>query len=185
MAARVATGKAVVPRLVKAIGGKDVPVPEPESLGLDGSILRAVRDGMSGVMNTAQGTGYGSRIVDVTMLMGGKSGTAQVRNISATERETGVVANSDLPWKQRDHALFVAFAPVEAPRYAVAVLVEHGGGGSAVAGPIARDALLRVMTGGMPPLDAYPANQRARMETLLNELKLRSPDGSAPLASKA
>ena len=185
MAARIATGKTVVPRIVKSVGGKDVPVPVPESLGLDGSMLRAVRDGMSGVMNSERGTGYGSRIVDVTMLMGGKSGTAQVRNISATERETGVVANNDLPWKLRDHALFVAFAPVEAPKYAVAVLVEHGGGGSAVAGPIARDALLRVMTGGIPPLEAYPANQRARMETLLNELKLRSPDGTAPVASKA
>ena len=185
MAARVATGKAVVPRIVKAIGGKEVPVVEAESLGLDGSMLRAVRDGMSAVMNTQHGTGYGSRVVDVSMMLGGKSGSAQVRNISVTERETGVVANSDLPWRLRDHALFVAFAPVEAPRYAVAVLVEHGGGGSAVAGPIARDALLRVMTGGIPPLEAYPANQRARMETLLNELKLRSPDGTAPVAGKA
>jgi penicillin-binding protein 2 len=185
MTARLATGTAVVPRVVKAIGGKELPVAPAESLGLDGSILRAVREGMSEVMNNSRGTGYGSRTVDVSMLMGGKSGTAQVRNISAAERETGVVANNDLPWKFRDHALFVAFAPVEAPRYAVAVLVEHGGGGSAVAGPIARDALLRVLSGTTPPLEAYPANQRARMETLLNELKLRSPDGTRPLAGKA
>jgi len=51
--------------------------------------------------------------------------------------------NEDLPWEKRDHALFVAFAPVSAPRYAVAVVVEHGGGGSRVAGPIARDILLK------------------------------------------
>jgi penicillin-binding protein 2 len=137
------------------------------------------------VMNSQHGTAYGSRIVDATMLMAGKTGTAQVRNISATERETGVVANADLPWKQRDHALFVAFAPAENPRYAVAVLVEHGGGGSAAAAPIGRDALLRVMTGGVPPLAAYPENQRARIDTMLQELRLRDADGTAPHASKA
>lgn len=185
MAARLATGRAVQPRLVRQIGGQDVPVPEPESLDIDGSILRAIRDGMSEVMNGQHGTAFGSRIVDATMLMAGKTGTAQVRNISASERETGVVSNADLPWKFRDHALFVAFAPVEAPRYAVAVLVEHGGGGSAAAAPIGRDALLRVMSGGIPPLAAYPENQRSRIDTMLKELRLRAPDGTQPKATKA
>ena len=83
------------------------------------------------------------------------------------------MANADLPWKRRDHALFVAFAPFESPKYAVSVVVEHGGGGSAVAAPIARDMLLRAMSGGMPPLDAYPTAQRSRIETEQNELKLR------------
>ena len=90
------------------------------------------------------------------------------------------MANNDLPWKERDHALFVAFAPTDAPRYAVAVVVEHGGGGSSVAAPIARDALLRVLTGKLPdPLD-YPDNQRARIQTMLDELRLRNPDGTQP-----
>jgi len=60
------------------------------------------------------------------------------------ERSTGVLKNDQLPWRQRDHALFVGFAPSNAPRYACAVIVEHGGGGSAVAAPIARDLLLEV-----------------------------------------
>ena len=61
-------------------------------------------------------------------------------------RLTGVKKNEQLPWPQRDHALFVGFAPVATPRYAVAVVVEHGGGGSAIAGPIARDILLETQT---------------------------------------
>ena len=67
----------------------------------------------------------------------------------------------------------MAFAPYDAPKYAVSVVVEHGGGGSAVAAPIARDILLRAMSGGLPPLDAYPSAQRSRIETEQNELKLR------------
>ncbi len=76
------------------------------------------------------------------MEMAGKTGTSQVRRITKAEREAGVFKNEDLPWERRDHALFVGYAPVDAPRYAVAVIVEHGGGGSKVAAPIARDILI-------------------------------------------
>jgi penicillin-binding protein 2 len=185
MAARVATGKMVKPRLVRSIDGKEVPVPEAESLGLDASLLRAVQGGMFEVMNGAHGTARSARIADETMLMAGKTGTAQVRNISTAERDTGVVSNDNLPWKQRDHALFVGFAPAHAPRYAVAVVVEHGGGGSTVAAPIGRDAILRALSDGIPALTAYPADQRGRIETMLKSLKLRLPDGTNPESSKA
>jgi penicillin-binding protein 2 len=185
MSARIASGRAVVPRIVRSVGGEDLPLAEAAPLGLDGSMLRVVREGMFDVVNKQSATAYGSRIADETMLFCGKTGTSQVRNISASERETGVVGNDALPWKQRDHALFVGFAPYEAPRYAVSVVVEHGGGGSTVAAPIARDAILRTLYGEMPPLTAYPANQRARIETLLTGLKLRLPDGTAPAASRA
>lgn len=184
MTARVATGMAVKPRLVKAIDGKEVPVVPPEPLGLEGSILRAVQRGMFAVMNAKGGTARGSRIADETMLMCGKTGTSQVRNISTAERASGVVSNDQLPWDRRDHALFVGFAPADAPRYAVVVVVEHGGGGSAVAAPIARDALLRTLYGQVPPLTAYPADQRNRMETLLKNLPLRDENGSLPESSK-
>jgi penicillin-binding protein 2 len=83
-----------------------------------------------------------SRINEPGMEMAGKTGTVQVRRISKNERESGVMKNKDLPWKERDHALFVGFAPINEPRYAIAVVVEHGGGGSLVAAPIARDILL-------------------------------------------
>ena len=79
------------------------------------------------------------------MQMGGKSGTSQVRRITQYERDHGLRKIKDVPWKERDHALFISFAPVGAPRYVCAVIVEHGGesagGGSAVAAPICRDVL--------------------------------------------
>jgi len=97
---------------------------------------------MNGVTNELRGTGHRSRISAKGMEMAGKSGTSQVRRITMRERQTtGVLDNDELPWKYRDHALFVAFAPVENPRYACSVVVEHGGGGSSVAGPIVRDLL--------------------------------------------
>ncbi len=185
MTARVATGRAVEPRLIKSIGGKPVEMPPPPSLELDGAALRAVQAGMDAVMNSERGTAKSSRIADETMLMAGKTGTSQVRNISAAERARGVTSNEDLPWNRRDHALFVGFAPLDAPRYAVAVVVEHGGGGSTVAAPIARDALLRALTGGIPPLDAYPAAQRGRIETDLNALKEKLRVTATPQTTRA
>jgi penicillin-binding protein 2 len=185
MASRVATGLNVQPRIVHEINGKEVPRPEVQTLGIDTSKMVAVRQGMAQVVNGQHGTGFGARIVNDAFKMAGKSGTSQVRNISAAERETGVVGNNDLPWEQRDHALFVAFAPVDNPRYAVSVVVEHGGGGSSVAAPIARDVLLRVLTGKMPEVTDYPANQRGRIGTLLSGLKLRNADGTQPAEEKA
>ena len=141
---------------------------------------------MNAVVNGETGTAKSSKIVDPTMLMAGKTGTSQVRNISAAERETGVVGNDNLPWEKRDHALFVGYAPFDAPRYAVAVVVEHGGGGSTAAAPIARDVILRAMSNGLPPLEAYPESQRGRIDTMLKELPLRDPvTGMAPVKTKA
>ena len=185
MTARIATGVMVQPRLVREIDGKRVDRPDPQPLGIDTSKMVPVRDGMAQVVGSQKGTSFAARIVNDAMTMAGKSGTSQVRNISAAERGTGVVENADLPWEQRDHALFVAYAPVEAPRYAVAVVVEHGGGGSSVAAPIARDALLRVLSGALPDPDDYPANQKARITDMLKALKLRLPDGSQPAETRA
>lgn len=185
MTARIASGREIRPRLVHSIAGKEIPVDEAPSLGIEGSQMRAVRQGMYDVVNKQGGTGYSSRIVDGALLMAGKSGTSQVRNITAAERARGVISNDQLPWERRDHALFVGYAPFDAPRYACAVVVEHGGGGSAVAAPIVRDALLRALTGGIPPLTAYPEAQRARIETQFKELKLRDATGNAPGSSRA
>ena len=184
MASRIAAGKQVVPRIIHSVNDIAVPVTEVEGLGVDGSKLRAVQMGMFEVMNGQRGTGRGSRIADDSMQMCGKSGTAQVRNFSDAEKRSGATKNEALPWRLRDHALFVGFAPANAPRYAVSVVVEHGGGGSAVAGPIARDALLRALTGSIPPISAYPAAQHETIKNMLNDLRLRLPDGTQPAASK-
>jgi penicillin-binding protein 2 len=162
MTARVASGTAVSPRMIRARGGVPEPFTPPEPLAISAASLASVRDGMFSVSN--EGTAYRSRIADPGMLMAGKTGTSQVRIITAAERAAGVTRNEQLPWRRRDHALFVCYAPYDRPKYAVAQIVEHGGGGSAVAAPIARDILLFALCGGLPPLEAYPADQRQAIE---------------------
>lgn len=169
MTARIATGTDVAPRLVRAVGREEAPVRPPEPLGIKPDHLRRVRDGMFAVVNDG-GTAGRSRIADPAMLMAGKTGTSQVRIITAAERAAGVTRNDQLPWNRRDHALFVAYAPYDNPRYAIAQIVEHGGGGSAVAAPVARDILLRALYGELPPLAAYPPDQRKAAETMMNAL---------------
>lgn len=175
MTARLATGRAVAPRLVKAIDGAEVPQRPAERLELSAENLRAIRRGMWAVTNSQSGTAFSSRSVEQASLIAGKTGTSQVRNISAAERARGVLRNDQLPWNRRDHALYVAYAPIEAPRLAISVVVEHGGGGSGVAAPIARDILLFALYGGIPPLAAYPAAQRNRIETQHRTMPLRDP----------
>jgi penicillin-binding protein 2 len=144
MAARIASGRAVVPhfRRTGIVGAEAAPEAELAALDIPERHLEIVREGMRRVTNDAGGTAFRARIPDEGMQMAAKTGTAQVRHISMSEHLSGVRKNQDLPWQQRDHALFVAFAPVGAPRYALSVVVEHGGGGSAVAGPIAHDIML-------------------------------------------
>ena len=113
-------------------------------LGINPQHLAIVTRAMAAVVNSPRGTARRARIEQKGYEMAGKTGTAQVRRISRAERLQGVRKNEELEWRQRDHALFVGFAPVEAPRYAVSVVVEHGGGGSAVAAPIARDILIEL-----------------------------------------
>ena len=108
--------------------------------------------------------------------MAGKTGTSQVRNISEAERARGVTKNEDLQWNRRDHGLFLNFAPYDKPRIAVAVVVEHGGGGSATAAPIARDITLQALYNGAPPLEAYPEEDRARIERQQREIRAKQPD---------
>ncbi|MEM9638700.1 MAG: penicillin-binding transpeptidase domain-containing protein, partial [Pseudomonadota bacterium] len=178
MSARIATGRAVEPRLIKSIDGVEQPSRGGESLGMNENNLRKMRRAMNAVVNDRRGTAYGSRIIEDTMRMAGKTGTSQVRNITAAERRAGVIRNEDLPWERRDHALFVNFAPIEAPKYAVAVVVEHGGGGSKAAAPIARDITLQALYGGQPPLEAYPAKDRERIEAEQEKLRGMQPQAS-------
>ncbi len=139
MTARVASGRAVVPRLLAQADG--AAPPQFESLGIPEEHLAIVRQGMYDVVNAGSGTARGARSPINGVHFAGKTGTAQVRRISAEERRRGVKKNEALPWKQRDHALFVAFAPTEEPRYAVSVIIEHGIAGGKYAAPIARDVL--------------------------------------------
>lgn len=162
MTARLANGRdRVRPRLVRARGGAPLAEPAFEPLDVDQGKLKLVLDAMNAVSNESGGTAFRSRIDDPDRQLAGKTGTAQVRRISMEERQAGVRKNEDLPWRLRDHALYVAFAPLEKPRYAIAVVVEHGGGGSKAAAPVARDIMMRALWAGEPPLDAYPTWARA------------------------
>ena len=173
MTARLATGRKIAPRLVRAIDGIEEPLPEAESLGFPEAFLAQMRAGMYDCVNRRNGTAFSSRIALREVAMSGKTGTSQVRNISMAERATGVLRTDQLPWERRNHALFVAFAPHDAPRYAVSVVVEHGGSGSGSAAPIARDIMIETLFEGAPPIEAWPTEQRGRAERLRRDLNLR------------
>jgi penicillin-binding protein 2 len=166
MTARIANGGLeVIPRLVSERNESDGTIVRApvivRGLGLNPAHLRAVQEGMVGVVNHARGTARQSAITEPGMQMAGKTGTAQVRRITKSERESGVIKNEDLPWERRDHALFIGYAPVDAPRYAVAVVVEHGGSGSQAAAPLACDILLAAQrSGGVPIAQARRQDRR-------------------------
>ncbi|MGR3541513.1 MAG: penicillin-binding protein 2 [Hasllibacter sp.] len=182
MTARIASGRRTLPRLVKAVGGAEVPIPEAAPLDVSGRSLDLIRQGMWAVSNGGRGTARRSRIVGEHR-MAGKTGTSQVRNITAEERARGVTRNDQLPWNRRDHALFVGYAPFDDPRVAVSVIVEHGGGGSTAAAPIARDILLWALYDGRPPIEAYPSDQHGRIQTMYDEMPLRGTAAAAALAA--
>ncbi|QUJ76608.1 penicillin-binding protein 2 [Sulfitobacter albidus] len=163
MTARLATGRAIAPRLVKSVNGVEQPILGGGPLGMNENNLRKMRKSMYAVVNDRRGTAYRSRIIADGLRMAGKTGTSQVRS--------AVVNNNEVPWEQRDHALFVSFAPYDNPRYACAVLVEHGGGGSTAAAPIARDVMLQALYDGEPPLEAYPTADRARIKIQQSRLR--------------
>ncbi len=143
--ARVATGRLVVPHLTRSLGGVLQPGARAEewpNLAMPQRDLQMVRDGMWAVVNEQGGTAPQARLPDPKVQLAGKTGSAQVRNVSREVRERGNFDSEKLPWEFRPHALFVAFAPYDAPRYAVSVVIEHGNAGAAAAAPVARDIMI-------------------------------------------
>ena len=173
MAARLGTGRAVQPRLIQNINGEVMPLGGGTQLDVDPVHLAVVQKAMFEVANTKDGTAFSKRITTQELRMAGKTGTAQVRRITAKERTTGVIPNEDLTWGQRDHALFVNYAPHDNPKISVAVVVEHGGSGSSVAAPIARDITLFALTGKMPDLKHYPTELHNKIKREQKELAPR------------
>ncbi len=146
MTARLANGGfAVKPRIFRSVGSDVYPSEESARINVPQRHLDVVLAGMNGVSNEPGGTAYGSRIWDKGMELAGKTGTVQVYSISKAERLAGIRKGEQLPWKLRDHAWFVAFAPVSNPRYAISVFVEHGISGSRAAAPVARDIMHEVL----------------------------------------
>jgi penicillin-binding protein 2 len=142
--ARVATGRVVQPHVTRRVAGVAQPGANPADwpdLELPEKFLHVVRDGMWEVVNSPGGTAPQARLADPRWQMAGKTGSAQVRAVSRALREGGHFNSAKLPWQERPHALFVCYAPFDAPRYAVSVVVEHGNAGADTAGPIARDIM--------------------------------------------
>ncbi|WP_419825584.1 penicillin-binding protein 2 [Sphingomonas sp.] len=134
MAARIASGRALVPRLVRRAADRPA-----GPLGIDPAHLALVHEAMGRVVGPG-GTANAARLQVPGVAMAGKTGSAQVHHISMADRRAGRAAGDTGAWKLRDHGLFVAFAPVENPRFAAGIVLEHGGHGAAAA-VIARDAL--------------------------------------------
>ncbi|AQT05003.1 penicillin-binding protein 2 [Acetobacter persici] len=141
---RLATGRAVQPHLVRAMNGDIGPEATPEhwpDLGMPEKYLSALRGGMFAVVNEQHGTAPKARLSLPGITMAGKTGSAQVRRVSRALRESGHFNSANLPWEYRPHALFICFAPYDAPRYAVSVVIEHGNTGADAAAPLARDIM--------------------------------------------
>jgi penicillin-binding protein 2 len=160
---------------VKSVDGREQPVLNDGPMGIGPTLMAQIRKSMYDVSNHRRGTAYRSRIVDEALKIAGKTGTSQVRSV--------VVRNEDVPWEQRDHALFVGYAPAHAPQVACAVVVEHGGGGSRAAAPIARDILARALHDDLPPLEIFPAAERQGLEELFSSMPLLREDGTLPFVS--
>lgn len=143
MLARVVNGGyAVQPTFIKPT---EKELAKIKRLDISTKNIEIVKRGMFEVVNGAGGTAGRVRFNIDGALMGGKTGTTQVRRISMKERSSGILRDEQLPWRLRNHALFIGFTPVDNPRYAVAVIVEHGSSGSGVAAPIASKILQKAL----------------------------------------
>ncbi len=166
MVARMASNRKVSPRLLVPAGEEN---PIFESMGLSDELMRINIDAMSAVTNDEHGTAYSKRILDPRFQMGGKTGTSQVRKILQRGQDQNLI-----PWESRHHALFVGFAPVDDPKYACCVAIEHGGGGASAAAPVARDVLLRIqqIDAGVdlvPQNSAQPAAQPVEQPEIIED----------------
>ncbi len=162
MMARVASGLAVGPHITRRVGGAlqvGANAADWPALDVDDRHLALVRQGLFEVVNTPQGTAFAARLMLPNVQMAGKTGTAQVHNDSAAEKMKNFDAEK-MAFLDRPNGLFVGFAPYDNPRYATAVIVEHGNWGAKSAAPIARDlltyAVLNDPAGRDAPLGGQP-----------------------------
>jgi penicillin-binding protein 2 len=145
---RIASGRSVQPHLTRRLAGALQPgarYNDSPMLGVAANLLHRVRQGMWAVVNEPGGTAPLARLADPNVQLAGKTGSAQVRRVSRELRESGKFDSQRLPWEYRPHALFVAYAPFDAPRYALSVVVEHGNAGAAAAAPLARTIMTEVL----------------------------------------
>ena len=131
-------GKKILPSIIVGKDKANSKISYDSRIIANLNYLEIVKQSLFKATNMLGGTSYGSRVVG-DLKMGGKTGTSQVRTISAKEREVGIIKNKDLPWEERDHGLFIGYGPTENPLYALSIIIEHGGSGSGAAAPLAKE----------------------------------------------
>jgi penicillin-binding protein 2 len=122
--------------------------------------IKLVREAMFASTNEIRGTSYSSRIENPKYQFAGKTGTSQVRRITKAARKLDL-NTSEIPYNERDHALYIAFGPYKNPRYALSVVIEHGGSGSSTAAPIAKKLFKLI-------IDRHDLREQARKQELMN-----------------
>ena len=145
MTAQIANGGyKIYPKIVLKKYDEDLKEDKFQPLVKNSKNIKIVQDAMFSSTNEVRGTSYRSRIDDPKYQFAGKTGTAQVKRITKQDRELDL-KTIEIPYEERDHALYVAYGPYRDPRYAVSVLVEHGGSGSSVAAPIAKKLFKKII----------------------------------------
>jgi penicillin-binding protein 2 len=145
MTAQIANGGyKIYPKLILDKDDEDIKEDKFEPLYKNSKNIKLVQEAMFSSTNEVRGTSYRSRIDDPKYQFAGKTGTAQVKRITKLDRELDL-KTFEIPYEERDHALYVAFGPYKNPRYAISILIEHGGSGSAVAAPIAKKLFKKII----------------------------------------
>jgi len=143
MTAQIANGgHKIYPKLI--LGNNDIKDDKFMPIVKEKRNIKIIQEAMFSSTNEIRGTSYRSRIDDPKYQFAGKTGTAQVKKITAKDRELDL-DTLEIPYEERDHALYIAFGPYKSPRYAVSILVEHGGSGSSVAAPIAKKLFKKII----------------------------------------
>ena len=165
MIARIASGMAVGPHMARRLGGALQDGSDPAdwlALDVDDRHLALVRQGLFAAVNTPAGTAWASRLTLPNVQMAGKTGTAQVHDNTAAEKMKNF-NDAHMAWADRPNGLFVGFAPYDNPRYAIAVIIEHGLFGAQSAAPAARDIMTYALT-------ADPAGRDAPLGTAVSQV---------------
>ncbi len=145
MTAQIANGGyKIYPKLILNKDDENINSDKFKPLYKNSKNIKLVQEAMFSSTNEVRGTSYRSRIEDPKYQFAGKTGTAQVKRITKKDRELDL-KTFEIPYEERDHALYVAFGPYKNPRYAMSILVEHGGSGSSVAAPMAKKLFKKVI----------------------------------------
>ena len=160
MTAQIANGGyKIYPKLISKDDNESKFKDKFKSLSKNQNNIRIIQDAMFSSTNEVMGTSYRSRIDDIKYQFAGKTGTAQVKKITEKDRELDL-KTSQIPYEERDHALYVAFGPYSSPQYAMSIIIEHGGSGSTTAAPIAQK-LFKLL------VDRHPLREKLKKKTLL------------------